>query len=926
MMLSSMIRLRILSWLFTVWSGVFFIGCQNDAEELSYNKHIRPIFNKNCLVCHGGVRQLGGFSLLFEEDAFGETESGGTAIARGNHKKSELYRRLIHNDPEKRMPMDAAPLSETEINLIARWIDEGAKWEKHWSFQPPVFPDIPISRTGWPKNPIDNFVQQKLEENGLIPEEEVDKLRLIRRLSLDLTGLPPSHEEIIEFVSDTSMYNYEKLIDRLLSSPHFGEKWAIMWLDLARFADSKGYEKDPHRNSWRYRDWVISALNQDMPFDQFTIEQLAGDLLNSTTENQWIATGFHRNTMTNTEGGTEDEEFRIAAVIDRLNTTMEVWQGVTIGCVQCHDHPYDPIKQEEFYEQLAFFNNTQDADLDSDFPLIEFYEKEEAEKIRQTLDKLVELKPDLSLPVEKSLTDQIKKALFPRLLADFADDYENVIMRYNGPLDNSSANLNNQKKKSYHFMYADIPITGLTELTINYSAEGNDAIVKVYLDSIGGPLLSDINLPNTGSRWDMQDLYEMIRVPVNTYAGKHHLVFDLINSTGKVPEGLARIREIYLHYNNSGSPTGKIRELEDQLIKYRDLADLNLIMKEKNLFSRKTHVFEKGNWLLPGSEVSPDILSCLVEYPADPPDNRLEFAQWLVSPENPLTARVMVNRLWEQFFGKGIVETVEDFGTQGRPPSHPQLLDYLSLQFSDTYHWSIKNIIKEIVQSATYRQSSIITREKLEKDPYNILLSRGPRFRLPAELIRDQALAVSGLLNTRTGGKSDMPEQPEGTWQVVYSGEKWITTEEDKHRRSIYTYWKRTSPYPSYITFDAPSREFCVSRRIRTNTPLQALITLNDPVYLEISVALANRMSTFDPKDIKKCIRHGYQLALGREPDDRSLQLLTDLFRSAEEELYRKDPENMYMVNFKKPNAADIMPMTVVANAILNIDEFLTKE
>jgi len=925
-MLTSLFRKRIPVWFLIVGSGLFYSGCQKDKEKLSYNKHIRPIFNENCLVCHGGVRQLGGFSLLFEEDAFVETESGHPAIIRGNHKKSELYRRLIHNNPEKRMPQEADPLSEEEIALISRWIDEGAEWEKHWSFQPPVLPDIPATRSGWPKNPIDNFVLRKLEINGLEPESEADKHRLIRRLYLDLTGLPPTPEEVRDYINDSSSYAYEKLVDRLLSSPHFGEKWASLWLDLARYANSKGYEKDPHRNIWLYRDWVISALNQDMPFDQFTIEQLAGDLLESPTEKQLIATGFNRNTMTNTEGGTEDEEFRIAAVMDRVNTTMEVWQGVTIGCVQCHDHPYDPINQEEYYEQLAFFNNTQDADLDSDFPLLALYEEDDAENIRNTIELLVKLKPEISLRPEASLAEQIKNALFPRLLADFVDDYENVIIRYNGPMDNSSTNLNNQNKKSYHFMYAEIPVTDLTDLSINYSAEGNETIVKVYLDSIGGPLFCETDMPSTGAKWDMKNIYKNINLPVIKHNGRHNLVFDIINSTGKVPEGLARIKEIYLHYNNSVFPPVKIRELEDKLIEYRNHADLNLIMKEKNVLSRKTHVFEKGNWLLPTHEVDPDILSCLGQYPADLQLNRLGYALWLISPENPLTARVTVNRLWEQLFGKGIVETVEDFGTQGSPPSHPELLNYLSLQFSETYQWSIKNTLKEIVLSATYRQSSKITEEKLKKDPYNTLLSRGSRFRLSAEQFRDQALAVSGLLNTEAGGNSDMPVQPEGTWQVIYSGEKWVTTEEDKHRRSVYTYWKRTSPYPSYITFDAPSREFCVSRRIRTNTPLQALVTLNDPVYMEISIALANRMSAFAQTDFKKAIRHGYNLALCREPDDRTLRLLIDLYRSANEKMNNKHADNMHMVNINKTDQGEISPMAIVANAIINLDEFLTKE
>lgn len=906
--------------------GIVFLstGCRQDTGKISYNRDIRPIFNKNCLVCHGGVRQRGGFSLLFEEDAFGNTESGERAIVRGDHRESELYKRLVNPNPEKRMPQEADPLSEHEINLIARWIDEGAKWEKLWSYQVPEFPDIPDAGSDWPINPIDRFVLRKMQQNGLEPALEADKYRLIRRLSLDITGLPPTPEQVSAFISDTTVDAYEKLVDRLLASPRYGEKWASMWLDLARYANSKGYEKDPYRNIWRYRDWVISALNRDMPFDEFTIDQLAGDMLKPAGNSQLIATGFHRNTMTNTEGGTEDEEFRVAAVIDRVNTTMEVWQGVTINCVQCHHHPYDPIRHDEFYKMAAFFNNTQDADLDSDFPLAEIYSEKDAEKIRQTISHLVDLKPEISVHPEDPLSKQIRNALFPRLLADYADDYENVIMRYNGPLDNSSANLNNQKNKSYYFTYDSVELKNLTSLSLRYSAEGNDARIKTFADSAGGSLLAEKDLASTGAKWDSKDIFKNTRIRLKKTEGKHALVFEILNTTGKVPDGLVRIREIDLKYQHQGSYPENVRILEDQLIAMRKNADLNLVMKEKTVLSRETHVFERGNWLLPGKTVRPDIPESLGKFPDDQARNRLSLAMWLVSPDNPLTARVTVNRLWEQLFGRGIVETTEDFGSQGEPPSHPGLLDYLSLQFSGTYNWSIKSIIREMVLSATYRQSSGITPEKLEKDPYNVLLSRGPRFRLSAEQLRDQALAVSGLLDTTMGGKSTMPVQPEGTWQVVYNNEKWITTENDKHRRSVYTYWKRTSPYPSYITFDAPSREFCVSRRIRTNTPLQALVTLNDPVYTEVSIALAGRMSAYGKNDTGKAISYGYRLALCHEPDDASLRLLTRLFLSASNEI-DKNISRIHLAN-NKTMQTEMTPMAIVANAIINLDEFQTRE
>ena len=899
-------------------------SCQPEPRPISYNQDIRPILNENCLACHGGIKQQGGFSLLFEEDVYQPTESGKPAIVPGNRNRSELFQRITHHDPEMRMPQDGDPLTEEQIDLIGHWIDQGAKWETHWAFVPPERPEIPEVDSDWVKNDIDAFVLEKLDQAGLSPQPEADRETLIRRLSLDLVGLPPSPEEVALFLNDNSPDAYENLVDRLMESPHYGEKWAALWLDLARYADSKGYEKDPPRTIWRYRDWVIDAFNQDMPFDQFTIEQLAGDLLEDPKPEQLIATAFNRNSMTNTEGGTEDEEFRVAAVIDRVNTTYEVWQSLTMACVQCHDHPYDPLRQVEYYETYAFFNQSQDSDLNFDPPLYEHYSEEDQEQVLALIDNISQLKNE-PVPDNGLVQDRIKQALFPTLLPVHVDEFHNVIIYGDGLMSNWSNNVNTQKDKDYYFQFSQVPFDGLQGITLEFSTGGEDVQIGVYQDSIGGNRILEVDLPFTGGlrgaeyqgkntiqrkSWSLDQQFE----------GEHNLVFHIVNTTGNAPDGITMIRRIRLDYQQENYNDPQLISLQKQLIEQRSKADLTPVMKERNAFYRTTNVLERGNYLVPGEEVSPGVPSALPAFTADYRDDRLGLAQWIVSESNPLTGRVLVNRLWEQLFGIGIVETVEDFGTQGSPPSHPELLDYLARQVVDQHEWSVKRLLKEIVMSATYRQSSVFTPESLEKDPYNRLLSRGPRFRLSAEQIRDQALKVSGLLEPEIGGKSVMPPQPDGIWNVIYSNHKWETKPEDKYRRGIYTFWRRTTPYPSMVSFDSPSREFCVSRRVRTNTPLQALITLNDPVYLEASVAFAERMVEEEPDNIEAAILRGVKLALSKDPDQETLGILVDLYHSANTEIKGE------LVSVSTTDDIELNAMAVVANAIMNLDEFVTKE
>ncbi len=655
---------------------------------------------------------------------------------------------------------------------------------QHWSFKPlqrPAFPSV--ADRSWPRNGIDYFILARLEQARLRPELPADRSTLLRRLSLDLTGLPPTLDELQEFLRDNSDDAYEKMVDRLLASEHFGEHWARMWLDLARYADTKGYEKDQARPMWRYRDWVIDAFNSDMPYDEFTREQLAGDLLPDPTESRILATAFHRNTMTNDEGGTDDEEFRVLAVKDRIETTAQAWMGLTMGCAKCHSHKYDPITLTDYYRFYALFNQTEDADRGDEAPTV-------------------------PMPTAEQKQQQ------ERLEAELA--------------------------KWRKIFWQEIP----NELTA--------------------------------------------------------VAFAKITAAEKELKALT----------NSIPKTPILRELPPQKL-------------------RVTRVHRRGNFLDLGEVVTPGLPEFFGSFPAGAPTNRLGVAEWLVNPRNPLTARVAANRVWARFFGAGIVETEEDFGAQGTPPTHPELLDWLAVEFRGSLGWSWKKLCKTIVMSATYRQSSRQDPAKLKVDPRNQMLSRGPRFRLSAESIRDQALAASGLLSPKTHGPSVMPPQPDGIWRAVYSGLKWKTSPgPDRYRRALYTFSRRTSPYPSMTTFDAGSGEVCTIRRIRTNTPLQALVTLNDPVFVEAAGALGRRM---EGSDLADGIRRGFELVLARDPAPQEQQRLSNLFATAQHD-FAKEPnsakELLESANLQVragERREDLAAWTLLANVLLNLDETMTK-
>ena len=841
-----------------------------------------------------------------------------------------MIRRLTLTDPDERMPLDHPALQPDEIDLLRNWINQGAEWGDHWAYQTVQKPDIPQigtfwtrlgivipgitenDETNWTKNEIDYFILDKLKQDQLKPSPEADRATLIRRVSLDLTGLPPTEKETSDFIQDKSPNAYEKVVDRLLKSPAYGERWTGMWLDLARYADTKGYERDPGRKIWRYRDWLIKAFNDDKPFDQFTVEQVAGDLLPNrnggpSTDAQLIATGFHRNTMTNDEGGTQDEEFRIAAVLDRVNTTWDVFQGTTFACIQCHSHPYDPFTHDEYYKYLAFFNNTRDEDVTSDTPTLRFYkgtDSTEAVALKHWMLKNVSAQGE-------SAYERFLRTMEPKYNSHSIKQIANASLldaKYFGAQDKGLGQLEN------------VDLAGRNRLLIAWGTKETGATVTIRQDTPDGAVLLTQPIPKTGSEWN--DSIQVFKI--SAVMGRHSLYFSFANP--KHPKNWIMVKWVAVQ---EALPNAQQEQHYAALLN-KNTEQTPIMLDGTGDLARTTHVFERGNWMVKGKRVSPDVPKSFPAMNSKLPKNRLGLARWMVSREHPLTARVAVNRFWEQLFGTGIVETVEDMGTQGMPPTHRELLDYLAVEFMETDHWSIKKLLKKMVLSATYRQQSNASPELLAKDPYNKLLARGPRVRLSSEAVHDQALAVSGLLSHKLYGPSVMPIQPTGIWQSPYDGDTWKQSQgEDLHRRALYTYWKRTAPYPSMVTFDSPSREFCQLRRLRTNTPLQALVTLNDPVYVEAAQQLAEYMRQHGSSPEHQ-IQAGFRQIMARDLPPKKLAVLIHLYRTTEQYYREKPREAENLLDRPGVDCATISPqlaaLTVTANTMLNLDEVITKE
>jgi Protein of unknown function (DUF1549)/Protein of unknown function (DUF1553)/Planctomycete cytochrome C len=880
-------------------------------QKIDYSTQVKPIFNKKCIACHGGVKQKAGFSLLFREEALGNTESGKPAIIPGNPKESELIRRISLNDPEERMPYKHEPLSKEEINILTQWIEEGAAWGEHWAFVSVKEEETPDISSPWIKNGIDPFILEKLNEEKLNPSAQADKPTLLRRVSLDLTGLPPEETTEKKFLADDSEKAYENLVDDLLASPRYGERWAALWMDLARYADTRGYEADRSRTIWKYRDWLINAFNDDKPYNDFLIEQMAGDLMPNADDSKYIATAFHRNTMTNDEGGTENEEFRTAAVLDRVNTTWSALMGTTFNCVQCHSHPYDPFKHDEYYKFMAFFNNSRDEDTQEEYPLLRQYKGKDSIKLLQLKEWLTK-----NVSTEKSHAYfTFLKTWQPTINSLQCDEFVNAALIsswYAGLRNNGTCRLPN------------VELENKTHLLFRYTSRYTDGTWSIYLDSLNGKLLKTVPLTNTKDKW------QTATVEIPTTPGRHNLYFKYHSPSIKTSDETGVMFEWFQF--GQGFPGKEKPGFElaknnfDELMKAEVETTPILIENNKELF-RPTHVFERGNWLVKGHEVKPDVPHIFNAMDASLPKNRLGLALWMTDKKNPLVSRTMVNRLWEQLFGAGLVETLEDFGTQGISPTHKELLDHLSWKFMNEMNWSVKKLLKEMVMSAAYRQDSKTNDDFLKKDPMNKFYARGPRVRLSAEQLRDQALAVSNLLSNKMYGKSVMPFQPEGIWRSPYNGDKWVmSNQEDQHRRALYTYWKRTAPYPSMITFDGGAREVCVTRRIRTNTPLQALTALNDSAYFVMARNFAFKMQTLDANDFKMQISKGYESMFFKPISEKRLNALTELYAVAMGNFTKNEKAASEMMGVKgeltKPETAALV---VVANAMLNLDEWVNK-
>ena len=889
-------------------------------NKIDFSTQVKPIINNKCITCHGGVKAKGGFSLLFHEEALAKTESGKYAIIPGDPQNSELVKRINYKDPEERMPYKHDPLSKEEISIFTNWIKQGANWGEHWAYvavkETPLprqskFFGLIKSKSEWAKNEVDIFIEQKLKEEKLQPSTTADKATLLRRVSLDITGLPAPSHLAKKYLNSSNQNAYDELVDSLLASPQYGEKWTAMWMDLARYADTKGYERDDSRDIWKYRDWLIKAFNKDKPYNDFLTEQIAGDLLPGATDDDYIATAFHRNTMTNDEGGTDNEEFRTSAVMDRVNTTWQAVMGTTFACVQCHSHPYDPFKHDEYYKFLAFFNNSRDEDTEADYPLLRSYNdsmQQEALNVKKWISQ--NASPQKAAEIFTFL--KTWQPAYNSLTCDSFTNSELMDTKWLTFRNNAVCRLKN------------IDLTNKGQLMFRYQGYKPGGVWKIHLDKPDGPVVATVILPVTKMGWSIS------QTSLASATGVHDLFFTYTNNNLKKAGDNGALFDWF--YFTSGLP-GKDKQ-GYELIKNKywallkaDVPTTPIMMDNPADMHRASYIFERGNWLVKGDEVKADVPHSLNPFPAKMQRNRLGLAAWLTDKKNPLTARTMVNRIWEQLFGTGLVETLEDMGTQGSTPTHAELLDWLSYQFMHADNWSTKKLVRKIVMSNTYQQDSKIPSLLLQKDPYNRLYARGARVRLSSEQIRDQALFISGVLSHKMYGPGVYPYQPEGIWLSPWNGAEWATSDgEDKYRRALYTYWKRSAAYPSMITFDGVSREICSVRRIRTNTPLQALTTLNDSAYLDLARHFAVRMQSTGIKEPGKQIGYGYTLATNNALPVNKLKPLMELYSKAYKQ-FKTDPAKMrkMMMGMAASQNAETAALTVVANAMLNLDEVLTK-
>ena len=1064
-----------------------------ETGTVDFSREVKPILSDYCFACHGpdeAARQAG-LRLDTREGAFADRD-GRPAVVPGSAEASLIYQRMSHAQEVARMPPPAQERQPTEgdVETIRRWIEQGAGWETHWAYDPPRRPGLPDADDEWAQNPVDRFVAARLDRENLTPAAEADRRTLLRRLSFDLTGLPPTASEIAGFLGDTAPDAYEKQVDRLLASPRYGERMAMQWLDLARYADTHGYHIDSHRDMWIWRDWVIRAFNDNKPFDEFTVEQLAGDLLPNPSEDQLIATAFNRNHMINYEGGAIPEEYHAEYVVDRVDTTATVWMAMTMGCARCHDHKYDPISQRDFYRFYAFFNSIDEKGLDgvqgNAAPVLLLPDATQRPRIEEVKARIAALEEDLgdvriepavagwadrqalkAIPaanregleahyeMEGSFVDSSGRYRHGQVmrgepsfregpsgqLASFDVDTHVALtgteavdlsrpfsiafwMRHSGLVDKTLLHKMDtlQGRRGLEVrLSAPRPIpdtlTREFDLTISlssapgsaievkallrdvarknntyhvalsYDGSGRAAGLSVYLngeladrrvvlDALEDAPTSEqpfeIGAGRFGARYtgslddlriysrelhatDLEQLY--VHEPIRALLGAPKLDCESILAEAPPPpeddiyadetsddverclSRQSRLTDYYLTYRAAAADRDSYRQLvglRAELEGLKESAPSVMVMQELEE-SRDTYLMGRGDYRNLDELVEPATPAWLNAFPEGAPLNRLGLAQWLVSRDNPLTARVTVNRFWQMYFGTGLVRTSEDFGSQGEAPTHPKLLDWLAVEFIES-GWDVKALQKRIVMSATYRQRSNMTPRLLERDPENRLLAVGPRFRLPAEMVRDNALFVAGLLSEEMGGPSVFPYQPEGIWEEISYGDYFTaqvynpSSGEDVYRRSVYSFWKRTAPPPSLAAFDAPDREKCTARRPRTNTPLQALVLMNDPTFVEAARALAEKLILESEDTPAERVRYAFLRAVAREPRPEEVRLLVQLaqdegrrFASAPHEAAK-----LIAVGESTPDSrleqVELATWTTVASAILNLDETITKE
>lgn len=1059
--------------------------------EIEFNRDVRPILSDLCFQCHGpdSSQRQADLRLDQESGLLGAAEATGVVVP-GNAEASELFQRLLSNDPDLQMPPASSEkqISAVQIETIKGWINAGARWQKHWAFIAPRRPEIPqVKNEAWVRNPIDAFVLARLEREGLTPGPEASRATLIRRLSLDLTGLPPALSAQDAYFGDGSDQAYERLVDRLLASPQYGERMALEWLDAARFADTSGYQTDGERHMWRWREWVIESFNRNQPFDQFTIEQLAGDLLPNPSLDQLIATGFNRNHRANSEGGIIFDEYLLEYAVDRVETTGTVWLGLTVGCARCHEHKYDPISQKDFYQLIAFFNNIPERgraikygnaapfvkaptvaqqqklrDLNQEISQLE-------QKLQAAAPRLAELQteweqrhpaaelelkyPERHLAYRVDFNGDWKLQIIGRQHADFYANRTNASSdvekydrdessnqaQFEPAIEGQALHLKGDQKyeareirsprffkmkggKSYHLKGSAKPIlsdkdpfsmvfrvkpeqlegTILASLSSGQDESGfriflkegrlqinmgprwlDDAILlqskgtlklnqwsHVVLTYAGNSQARDFQLYVNGEPQELEVKLNYLTggfaFPAPFVFGAYHdrdyfrgliddfriyrtrLTEDWV-ALDRVTQSVAQILKTPAAQRSAGqqlkviryfmtyqAPTEfrlaffNLRSLQEKRDALERSLPTSMVMQERTE-KRPTFVLMRGEYDKPGEPVSASIPASLGTLPEGLPRNRLGLARWLVDPANPLTARVIVNRYWQMYFGNGLVKTTEDFGSQGAWPTHPELLDWLATEFVRT-GWDVKRLQKLIVTSATYRQSSHVSPALLKADPENRLLARASRLRLPAEMIRDQALFASGLLRSEIGGPSVKPYQPAGVWKEIASQTYEPGTGAELYRRSLYTYWKRTVPPPAMATFDAPSRETCIVKRSRTNTPLQALALMNDVTYIEASRKLAERMLNQSTEEPAERIRFAMRVVLAREPSDREMKIFLKGWERYRDR-FQKEPaaaKAFLDVGAARPakryDPAEHAAYAVIASLILNLDETINRE